>query len=167
MGFDLVGAPRYATMRGTSLHSDFRLDVPGSDKRHCFSIMAEKQSDTVCVFESAIDQLSYATLLKWKGFEWRNINYISLGGIYLSKENASENLLPLALSQYLKEHPNTRNILLCLDNDDAGRQAAKMISGLLVKDYIVTDSPPPKGKDYNDMLMASLNLQKRREAYER
>jgi hypothetical protein len=167
IGFDSMGTPRYATMRGTSLYSDFRLDVPGSDKRHCFSVMADGQSDTVCIFESAIDLLSYATLLNMKGCEWRDLNYLSLGGVYLSKENVSETMLPLALSQYLKEHPGTRNIVFCLDNDDAGRQATLSITEILHNDYTVTDSPPSKGKDYNDLLVSLRKLQKSKNEVER
>jgi hypothetical protein len=163
VGFDAMETPRYAFMRGTSIHSEFRLDVPGSDKRHCFSIMSKKPCDTVCIFESAIDLLSYVTLLNVKDQNWKDFNYLSLGGVYLSKENISETVLPLALAQYLKEHPDTRNITLCLDNDNAGRQAAQVINSLLSDEYTVKDLPPAKGKDYNDLLMAHQRFQKREE----
>jgi hypothetical protein len=167
VGFDAMKTPRYAFMRGTSTHSDFRLDVPGSDKRHCFSIMTERPCDTVYIFESAIDLLSYATLLNVKDRNWKDYNYLALGGVYLSKENISEIVLPLALAQYLMEHPDTRNITLCLDSDDAGRQAAQAITSLLKDAYTVTNSPPQKGKDYNDMLMSYQMFQKSKDAFER
>jgi DNA primase len=59
--------------------------------------------------------------------------------------------VPVALAQYLKEHPQIRRIALCLDNDEAGREAAQGIIAAL-PELEVTYRPPANGKDYNDML---------------
>ena len=67
LGFDKYGTPRYANLRG--IGTDFKGEASGSDKRFSFSIIAEK-SDTVHIFESAIDLLSYATMLKINGQKW-------------------------------------------------------------------------------------------------
>ena len=42
-------------------------------------------------------------------------------------------------------------IVLCLDNDVAGRAASAAIKQALA-DYEVIDNPPRRGKDYNDQL---------------
>ena len=44
-------------------------ETNGSDKNYSFSIFTEKPNDTVHLFESAIDLLSYATLQKLEGKE--------------------------------------------------------------------------------------------------
>lgn len=59
--------------------------------------------------------------------------------------------LPLALETYLHTNPNIRRIILCLDNDERGREAAQAFQQCL-HGYQVLNNPPPKGKDYNDYL---------------
>ena len=103
-------------------------------------------SDTLCVFESTIDALSYLTLLKQRGKDWRKANTLSLGGV--GKEDRQ---LPPALSRYLKAAPHITRIVLCLDNDAPGRKAAAVLKELL-RGYEVIDRPPVRGKDYNDLL---------------
>lgn len=108
--------------------------------------MTPGDSPTLCVFESAIDALSYLTLLKQQGQDWRKANTLSLGGI--GKEDRQ---LPPALSRYLKAAPHITRIVLCLDNDEPGRKAAAVLKELL-RGYEVIDRPPVRGKDYNDLL---------------
>lgn len=62
VGLDKENKPRYATIRG--IGNDFIGEANGSDKRYSFSFPAE-HSDTLCLFESAVDLLSFATLLKF------------------------------------------------------------------------------------------------------
>ena len=69
VGMDQQGKPQYAALRG--INTDFIGEANGSDKNHSFSIPAEKMSDKAHVFESAIDLLSYATMQKLDGKEWR------------------------------------------------------------------------------------------------
>ena len=159
VGFDTKNIPRYATIRGTSAGSRFMIDISGSNKRFSFSIPAKEQKNSVFLFESALDLMSYATLVKLKGQDWRSINYLSLAGVYLPKKNIKESTVPLALAQYLKDNPNIIRIVLCLDNDLAGREATKAITMVLQEQYEVGNRPPPQGKDYNDMLRIELGLQ--------
>ena len=49
-------------------------------------------------------------------------------------------------------------ILLRLDNDYAGRMAAKALMAILTKDYTVAVRLPPRGKDYNDYLCSGLGI---------
>ena len=62
VGMDEKDNPKYAAIRGTG--SSFIGEANGSDKNYSFSIFTEKPQDTVHLFESAIDLLSYATLQK-------------------------------------------------------------------------------------------------------
>ncbi len=140
--------PAYAMQRGTLQEKRFVAEVVGSDKRYSFAVpMTPGDSPTLCVFESAIDALSYLTLLKQRGKEWRKANTLSLGGI--SGEGMQR--LPPALSRYLKEAPHISRIVLCMDSDEPGRAAAAVLR-MLLEGYEVIDRPPARGKDYNDLL---------------
>lgn len=155
VGLDKYNKPRYANLRG--LGTDFVGDATGSDKRFSFSIPAPG-SDTVHLFESAIDLLSYATLVKMNGGNWNREHLVSLAGVYKPKEELQESSMPLALKRYLSEQPNIRFITLRLDNDATGGRAAKALLSMLSDRYEVSVQPPPYGKDYNDFLCMRLGL---------
>ena len=150
VGFE-NGMAKYASLRGTLSQSTFVGEVTGSDKRFsfCMPLQATKR-ESLCVFESAIDALSYLSILKRKGQNWRLANCLSLSGIYRPKADA-ELKLPLALETYLQHNPGIKKIILCLDNDERGREASQALLRSL-SGYEVLDNPPPKGKDYNDYL---------------
>ena len=137
VGQDKYGKPRYANLRG--IGADFKGEASGSDKR--FSL-----------FESAIDLLSYATLRKQEGMDWQTDHMVSLAGVYRPRAELRESSMPMALTQYLKDHPGIQKIVLRLDNDYAGRMAAKALTAMLSDQYDVAYKPPPQGKDYNDFL---------------
>ena len=59
----------YAALRST-LGSTFKQDASGSDKRYSFRLLAREPTDTVHLFEAAIDLLSYATYLKCAASCW-------------------------------------------------------------------------------------------------
>ena len=61
------GTPAYGALRGTLSETTFAGEVPGSDKRFSFAVPLCAGGKTLCVFESAIDALSYLTLLKLRG----------------------------------------------------------------------------------------------------
>ena len=85
VGRDEKDNPKYAAIRGTG--TSFIGEANGSDKNYSFSIFTEKPNDTMHLFESAIDLLSYATLQKLDGKEWRREHLLSLAGVYqLAKE---------------------------------------------------------------------------------
>ena len=60
VGKDESGKPKYAALRST-LGSSFRQDASGSDKRYSFCITENPSANSVHLFESAIDLLSYAS----------------------------------------------------------------------------------------------------------
>ena len=118
----------------------------------------QKSCDTVRLFESAIVPLSYATLQKLDGKEWRREHLLSLAGVYQPAKEIEKSKVPAALARTLKMHPEVKTIVLHLDNDRIGRLATKAISTVLPKQYQIKDVPPKQGKDYNDQLCIKLNL---------
>ena len=155
LGFDKYGTPRYANLRG--IGTDFKGEASGSDKRFSFSISLEK-SDTVHVFESVIDLLSYATMLKMNGKKWDEHHLLSLAGVYRPSKELKESSFPLALKQFLSEHPEVKKIHLRLDDDYAGRIATEALKHFLSEKYEVKEYPPKRGKDYNDWLCMKLSI---------
>lgn len=155
VGLDKYSKPRYANLRG--IGTDFIGEASGSDKRFSFSIPAPG-NPTLHLFESAIDLLSYATLVKMNGGNWQREHLVSLAGVYKPKEELRESSMPLALRRYLGEHPNIHRITLRFDSDATGGYMAKALVALLSKQYEVSIQPPPCGKDYNDYLCMKLGL---------
>lgn len=156
VGFDEKGEPRFAGLRGT-INSDYKGDAYGSDKTFSFRLV-NQTSDTVHIFESPIDALSYATLLQLYHHEWENENLLSLSGVYNAKQYLNVKEIPTALAHFLKNNPLIRNVDLHLDNDPAGRNATKALVHLLSDKYNVRDRPVPRGKDVNDYLCYRLHL---------
>lgn len=149
VGRDRYGKPRYAHLRSTA--GSFKGEAPGSDKRYAFRLAA-KDSDTLHLFESAIDLLSFVTLEGLEGRSSETEHLLSLAGVYQPREGVQSQRLPLALSQFLTDYPNIRRIVLRLDNDPAGRGAAEALTQLLSDQYEIKAELPRQGKDYNDLL---------------
>lgn len=144
-GKNAQGEISYAAFRIASTNYRFRGEVAGSDKASGFLIESESMNDCVYVFESFIDAMSHANLynIKYGNKDaWKLHNRLALGGT-----------ADTALMELLKRKPNIRNICLCLDNDSAGRTAAKEIAGKLRSmGYINIYERYPNEKDYNDEL---------------
>ena len=155
LGFDRYGIARYANLRG--IGTDFKGEASGSDKRLSFRISAEK-SDVLHVFESAIDLLSYATMLKMNGQKWDEHHLLSLAGVYRPGKELKDSSFPLALKQFLSEHPEVKKIHLRLDNDYAGKIATETLKHFLLEKYDVSVHLPKRGKDYNDWLCMKLGI---------
>ena len=154
VGYDQEGTARYAAIRGT--RGPYKGEATGSDKRFSFSLCLPRQPPTVQVFESAIDLLSYATLEHRAGRDWRGDALLSLAGVFKQKR---EKVVPVALAQFLSDHPSVKTVCLHLDNDEIGRSAAKgIIEGLSDQPYEVINQPPSRGKDVNDQLLWELNF---------
>lgn len=158
VGHDGNKKPRYAAFRATN-SSRIMGDCTGSDKHYSFRI-ADGRSPDLHLFESAIDLLSYATMEKMAGQDWRNGNLVSLAGVYQPKEKIEESTVPVALSQFLSDHPGIEKIVLHLDNDAAGRSATRALHAILPEKYEVVDDPPQRGKDCNDQLCLMLGISK-------
>ncbi len=162
VGYDEKGTPRYAALRG--INGRFKSEATGSDKRYAFSIMENSAADTVHVFESAIDLMSYATLQLYDGGNWRQDALLSLAGVYVTKR---QSVVPVALQRFLDQHPQVHTLRLHLDNDEVGRGATTGIMKGLKDKYTVIDEPPTKGKDVNEQLQIRVGLMRRKEEHDR
>ena len=150
LGKDSRGNDRYAAYRSTG-EERILGECAGSDKRFSFRLGSEKTSQ-IHVFESAIDLLSYATLIHLSGGDYHRFDMLSLGGVYARARDDMPYKLPKALNYYLETHPQVNTVYLHLDNDRAGWQASKGIQEILQNKLKVIDNPPPHGKDVNDFL---------------
>ncbi len=159
VGHDGEGAAKYASVRGTGEKS-FKGDCSGSDKRYSFCLPATEESATVHLFESPIDLLSFATLLKMHSRNFRAEHLLSLSGVYQPRKEIQNSKLPMALTQFLKDHPDIDRVVLRLDSDPVGLLAAQAIAVALPTTYKVESRPPPSGKDYNDYLCSVLEQRK-------
>ena len=129
--------------------------------------MMNPDSRSVHLFESAIDALSYATLIQMNGGDYKTESLVSLAGVY-SPGSDGTGKTPLALDHLLQNNPQIDRIYLHLDNDAAGRNAAKVIRNNLENKYKIVDRPPRFGKDINDYLCHRLGIQpQRKRSYER
>lgn len=162
VGYDEEGTARYAALRG--INSRFKSEVTGSDKHYAFSIMENSATDTVNVFESAIDLMSYATLQLYDGGNWKDEALLSLAGVYVTKR---QGVVPVALQRFLDQHPQIHTLRLHLDNDEVGRGATAGIMEDLKDKYTVIDEPPTKGKDVNEQLQIRVGLMRRKEEHDR
>ena len=148
-GSDNEGTIRFACERGTLTCKPYKRDCPGSDKRFCFAI--EGKSGRAYVFESPIDAMSHATICKRAGGDYTLDHRISLSGVE-----------PIALMKYLEDRRDILEVILCLDNDNAGREASKRIAHSLAEKGYSVRIEPPNGKDYNEDLV-NMPLQKEKE----
>lgn len=158
VGYDRIShLPKYANVRG--INGDFKGDAPGSDKRYSFLLKAESPCEEVHICEAAIDVLSYATLLKMQGKNYKELHILSLGGVQIPRKDTEvSSKTPIALEQFLKDFPEVKRIVLHLDNDRAGRLATQTIKKNLWY-MAVIDKPPLYGKDVNNELTTRLGIE--------
>lgn len=141
VGRDRDGQARYAYLRGTlTLGDPFKGEAKGSNKAYGFLLPGKGAKESVTCFESAIDALSYATLMIKSEKAYGDC--LALGGVS-----------DKALAQYLLDHKGCKKIILRLDNDLAGMQGASAIGERYRKQYDVQIGQLPAGfKDMNDYL---------------
>ena len=161
IGYDEDKEPKYAAYRATN-QSRIMGDCTGSKKQYSFRLTAENTGE-VHLFECAIDLLSYATLMKLEGKDWRQFNLVSLAGVYSPKQKIEDSKVPVTLGRLLEKDKTIRRIVLHLDNDIAGRKATKALQTILSDKYEVVDDPPQYGKDVNDFLCKRLGIKDKTE----
>lgn len=136
VGYDRDGKAAFASLRGTYDRdgSGFKGDAAGSDKSIGFRLPYAPDSRTVYVFEAPIDLMSYCTL-------HREFHSNALALCCLDDR---------ALSVFLREHPTVRKVVLCLDHDRPGQEAAeRMGRKYAAEGYVVQTLSPPSRKDWN------------------
>lgn len=150
VGYDNNKTAKFASVRATN-NTRFMHEAKGSNKEFSFQIIKNRNAESVHIFESPIDLLSYITLIEISNKDTKS-NFISLAGVYQPAKDIKESKVPIALTYYLNQYQNTKKIFLHLDNDNAGRLATLALENTIPKQFEVIDSPPPNGKDYNDFL---------------
>ena len=78
---------------------------------------------------------------------WKKQNRLSLSGTS-----------DVALQSYLQRYPEIKNIVLCLDNDEAGRNGIAKVNQKYADRYSITVHVPKLGKDYNETLVRYLTV---------
>ena len=156
IGYDENKEPKYAAYRATN-QSRIMGDCTGSKKQYSFRLTAENTGE-VHLFECAIDLLSYATLAKLNGQDWKEISFVSLSGVYSPAKKIEDSKVPIALEKYLGSNPSVRKIRIHFDNDIAGRKAAQTLKTILPDKYEIVDEPPKAGKDFNDFLCMRMGI---------
>ena len=161
LGYDEEHNIKYAGCRSTNEKRIMR-DAKGSSKKYSFRLLSRINNDSLHIFESSIDLLSYATLLKLKGYDYQNQNLLALAGVYQPSKIIEQSKIPIAVQTFLEKNTKIKDIVLHLDNDRAGREATK---GLIISlnNYNIYDIPAPYGKDINDYLCFKLGLKKKQE----
>ena len=142
VGFDSNGNAKHAHKRGTGFESSYKGNVSGSQPEYSFHWSG--QSDTLYLFEAPIDMLSFISMQK-EG--WRQHSYA-----------ASCSVSDRVLFQMLKDNPNIRQVVLCLDSDEPGQTAAKRIADKLFVQGTASEILVPVHKDWNEDLLAAASL---------
>lgn len=143
VGYDELGNAKYAGCRATN-NSNVKMDATGSNKMYSFKLESNEKTDKIFIFEGAIDLLSYATLFKLYGQKWEDKTMLSLAGVYQPAKVLEQSKMPVAIENYLKKHPEITKIYLCLDSDEAGRNATKALKIVMSDKYEIIDRPPKK-----------------------
>ena len=138
VGLNENGEPKQAHKRSTnSVGGTFRITCGGSDTRYSFAHFGE--NERLYVFEAPIDMLSFLTLYPK---DWQKHSYIAMNGVY---ENA--------VLTALKNHSNLSEVILCVDNDEGGIEAADRLRDILNENgYSNVKRLAPPYKDWNEVL---------------
>ena len=160
-GYDERGRIKHCSARATD-GTQRKSDAYGSKKEYTFNLLSKAPRDRVLVFESAIDLLSFATILEDYGLDYKQENLISVAGIYARENNVEQMKVPPILERILKANPQISKIVLYFDNDRTGKLCASCLQKVLGDRYDVKYSPPPDGKDYNEFLQKKYQFIRRK-----
>jgi hypothetical protein len=139
VGTDKNGIARHAHKRSTnSFGKVFRQNVEGSNPKYSFHHMGTDRS--LYVFEAPVDLLSYITLFPES---WEQHSYVACCGTSA-----------LPVMWMMEQLPQLDSVYLCLDNDEAGHAASLRIAEQIGIRGIAADRLIPRGKDWNDDLIA-------------
>lgn len=140
----------FACLRSTG-KKRFVKDCEGSDYNQCFFFKGKTDAKILYVAESVIDIMSVMTYLQMQEKWYENYAFLALSGtnkIY-------------SLFVHLKQEPQIREVILCLDRDKGGEDAdQKAIQGIKEMGFSgvwKVQKPPIEGfKDWNDYIKSLL-----------
>lgn len=145
VGFDEQQQAKFACVRGTNTNVSYRGDCIGSDKRYAFSMEGTNKTK-LFVFEAPIDLLSHATLTN------QIVNHPKAWTVHSRVCLAGTS--DVALEQFLKTHPEIKELHFYLDNDPAGRSEAEKHCQKYASMGYQVHNHCPKYKDLNEDLIA-------------
>lgn len=142
VGFDENSVARHAHKKSTATGSNFRINVKGSNPAYSFHYISKNPyPQNLFVFEAPIDLLSYISLHPQN---WKNASYVALNGV------SEQPILKL-----LELYPQLDHVVLCLDHDAAGIEAAERIYDILMEHgQSAVGQTLSKFKDWNEDLKA-------------
>ncbi len=151
VGIDENGVARHAHKKSTATGSSFRINVEGSDPAYSFHYLSKNtKPHRLFVFEAPIDMLSYISLHQQN---WQQNSYVALNGV---SEKPVLKLLEL--------YPQIDHVVLCLDNDEAGLNAASRIHRTFQqREFENVEYDISAHKDWNEDLKA-VRLQEQSES---
>jgi 5S rRNA maturation endonuclease (ribonuclease M5) len=138
IGLDENGIPRHCHRRSTnSTGQSFKCTEAGSDCRYAFHHIGT--SECLYVFEAPIDMLAFITL---RSGNWQKHSYVALCSV-------AEH----AMLHQLGQNPHLKKVILCLDNDEAGRTADQRLTRILTEHgYTDVSILKPENKDWDEDL---------------
>lgn len=135
VGKDEHGIPRHAHRRSIA-GKRFCTNVAGSLPQYSFHFVGS--GNQFYVFEAPIDLLSYLSL---HPRNWQECSYVALCGVSGK-----------AMHWMLRQYPALQEIVLCLDHDAAGHNAANRLAKELQEAGYQRSILLPERKDWNDDL---------------
>lgn len=144
VSFDETGKADFACLRGTNPNKRFIADVAGCNYQNCFYI--NNHAATLIVTESVIDSMSVMSVMKNRGRNLYNYNYLALAG---TQKYA-------AVKSRLERQPEINTLVLAVDNDQGGWNAIEDIKQDLDSmgwQGKKIEFLPPNKKDWNEELI--------------
>lgn len=135
---------RFGCKRSTG-EKRFAVDLKGNDYDECFLVKPthpSKLNNTLIVTEAVIDSMSVMSFLADKR-DYQGYWYLALTGTNKTQ----------AIFNALERNPNLQTVVLCMDNDEAGRKATEDVSARLKELGVrCIDYPAKEGKDWNEYI---------------
>lgn len=148
---DQENKPIFACKRGTNTERRFVGDVENCDYSKGFYI--DNNADKLVVAESVIDAMSIMNIIKAKGEDIHNYNYLPLAGATKFE----------CLINQLKDHP-VNDLYMALDNDKAGIKNLELARELIGEqlgdvDMSIHECIPKFTKDWNEEIIHAFKKQ--------
>lgn len=159
VGKDKQDVVRHCALKGTLTGRPYTADVDGSDKSFSFHYIGT--SNTVYIFEAAIDLMSYITLYLLDDPKWTRRSYITTDGLTM-----------LPIDQVLCDYSHIQRLVFCYDNDrdarnkdgtpapNRGQVAAQKHAQIYAAKGYRTKIETPVLKDWNEILQEERKCQK-------
>ena len=150
VGLDDEGNQKAGYMRGTYTQGEtqFKGNVPWSDKAYGVFYEGTEGTDCLSCFEAPIDMMSFMQLRDTPSHK-------------LAMCGWDDTTIPRVLAR----HPEIKKICFCLDNDYWGKKAAAELKEKYEgMGYEVHEVFPPEGKDWNEWLKIKQSMEIPKEA---